>query len=52
MIHLQLDKWLIKLIQICALVLVYFATASAACQLIHSPEAHIFRFFVRILSTI
>ena len=52
MIHLQLDKWLIKVLQIAAFVIVYFATASATCQLLHSPEAHIFRFFIRILSTL
>jgi hypothetical protein len=52
MIHLQLDKWLIKVLQICAVVIVYFATATVTCQLLHSPEAHIFRFFIRILSTI
>jgi hypothetical protein len=52
MIHLQLDKWLIKILQIGALVIVYFATATATCQLIHSPEFHFFRFFIRILSTI
>jgi hypothetical protein len=52
MFHFHLDKWLIKILQICALVIVYFATVSAACQLLHSPEATIFRFFVRVLSTI
>lgn len=52
MIHFQLDKCLIKVLQICAVVIVYFATAAATCQLLHSPEAHIFRFFIRILSTI
>jgi hypothetical protein len=52
MIHLQLDKWLIKILQLAGLVIVYFATASATCQLLHSPEAYIFRFFIRILSTI
>lgn len=52
MFHFHLDKWLIKILQICGFVIVYLATASAACQLLHSPEAYIFRFFVRILSTI
>ena len=52
MIHLHLDKWLIKVLQVCGLVIVYLATANATCQLLHSPEAHIFRFFIQILSTI
>ncbi len=52
MIHLHADKWLIKVLQIGVLVIIYAATASATCQLLHSPEAHIFRFFIRILSTI